>query len=149
MSSPIDLVPYLYHVPSSSHFKFKTSTPTPPQTQTPRKAEDTIDIFSTLFSPATPRPSPTLTPITIFPVNNSTNARPIPHSYQQYSEPKSADSDFGSFVSVPATEDPLSILSSLPSPGLSLPHPIQPAHLPSRPQASQKLKEKAAPKMPA
>lgn len=64
----------------------------------PRNAvhDDTEDIFATLFSPATPRASPTLHPVQDEP------SRPVRHSRSA-----SVDSDFGSFVSVPSSEDPL------------------------------------------
>lgn len=54
------------------------------------------DVFATLFSPATPRASPTLRPVPDEPI------RPVRHSRSV-----SVDSDFGSFVSVPSNEDPL------------------------------------------
>ncbi|KAI0753832.1 TLD-domain-containing protein [Fomes fomentarius] len=61
------------------------------------KGEDKEDIFATLFSPPTPRASPTQTP-----EPESTSSRPARHARTE-----STDSDFGAFVSVPATEDPL------------------------------------------
>nr|VWP00784.1 Transcription factor MBP1 [Ganoderma boninense] len=60
-----------------------------------RKGEDKEDLFATLFSPPTPRASPTRTPEP----NSGWSAR---HARQE-----STDSEFGAFVSVPATEDPL------------------------------------------
>lgn len=59
--------------------------------------DDKEDLFATLFSPATPRASPTLRP-----VPDEPPIRPVRHSRSA-----SIDSDFGSFVSVPSSEDPL------------------------------------------
>ena len=70
---------------------------------------DLDDLFATLFSPATPPASPTpfgSSPIFERPSNNS---RPRVGSISTAS---SADSDFGAFVSVPASEDPLAQQSS-------------------------------------
>ncbi|KAF7799183.1 hypothetical protein EIP86_010414 [Pleurotus ostreatoroseus] len=61
------------------------------------------DIFATLFSPATPRPSPSTSP----PSNGVTRPKAIPRHTRSASI-ASTDSDFGSFVSVPSQEDPLS-----------------------------------------
>ncbi|KAJ3526519.1 hypothetical protein NM688_g8252 [Phlebia brevispora] len=58
------------------------------------------DIFATLFSPATPRPSPATSP----PPGDSGR----PKYGQRHSRTSSTDSEFGSFVSVPSQEDPLS-----------------------------------------
>lgn len=59
--------------------------------------DDKEDIFATLFSPATPRASPT--------------PRSVPDGLLRpavrHSRSASVDSDFGSFVSVPSSEDPL------------------------------------------
>ena len=61
------------------------------------------DLFATLFSPSTPRASPTFEPIPH--EDSAAIARPkLRHSHSRTS---SVDSDFGSFVSVPSTEDPL------------------------------------------
>ncbi|KAK0429587.1 TLD-domain-containing protein [Armillaria borealis] len=60
----------------------------------PAQAKDTeewIDRFATLFSPPTPRASPTDTP------------PPLP----QFDSPRSPDIEFGAFVSVPPSQDPL------------------------------------------
>lgn len=80
-----------------------SSIPIPPLIPLPSNAEtsnsigdDKEDIFATLFSPATPRGSPTLQPVLYEP------SRPTRHS-----RTFSVDSDFGSFVSVPSSEDPL------------------------------------------
>ncbi|KAF8060218.1 TLD-domain-containing protein [Lyophyllum atratum] len=68
--------------------------------------EAMIDKFATLFSPATPRASPTpeSAPMTAVPTRISAR----PHSFHQ--EASGSDSEFGSFVSVSATEDPLASL---------------------------------------
>ncbi|KAI1787086.1 hypothetical protein LXA43DRAFT_870702, partial [Ganoderma leucocontextum] len=60
-----------------------------------QKGDDKEDLFATLFSPPTPRASPTRTPEP----NSGWSGR---HARQE-----STDSEFGAFVSVPATEDPL------------------------------------------
>ncbi|KAJ6625975.1 hypothetical protein B0H10DRAFT_567832 [Mycena sp. CBHHK59/15] len=110
--SPIDSIPVL--IPTSTS---KPSTPTPSATKTraqiEQEAEEAFDKFSTLFSPATPRASPVMPPLTL------PAPTPSSHAYAQ----TSPDSEFGSFVSVPATEDPLSVMT----PGLALPAPMQPA----------------------
>ncbi|KIP02592.1 hypothetical protein PHLGIDRAFT_122314, partial [Phlebiopsis gigantea 11061_1 CR5-6] len=61
------------------------------------------DLFSTLFSPSTPRASPTLgaAPDEEGAGAARPGARPV------HSRTASVDSDFGSFVSVPSAEDPL------------------------------------------
>lgn len=59
------------------------------------------DLFATLFSPPTPRASP-IPPSAPFDTNIS--RPPLP---QRHSRTQSSDSEFGSFVSVPASEDPL------------------------------------------
>ena len=68
------------------------------------------DIFATLFSPATPRASPTLNP-----VPDGSSVEPIRPRMRSHSRTSSVDSDFGSFVSVPSTEDPLHQLASDPT----------------------------------
>lgn len=65
------------------------------------------DIFATLFSPATPRASPTLQPVSDEPATESTRPRMRTHC-----RTSSTDSEFGSFVSVPSAEDPLHQLAS-------------------------------------
>lgn len=111
MESPIDAIPSL--VPTAP-----SKTPIPYQSISQVKDEEAIDKFATLFSPATPRASPTLVPI--FTDASSSHSRPHPH---QVDTPTSGDSDFGSFVSVSAADDPL---SSFPSPGFALPSSMQP-----------------------
>ncbi|KAI0049064.1 hypothetical protein FA95DRAFT_1489959, partial [Auriscalpium vulgare] len=69
--------------------------PAPPETNTSSR-EQKEDIFSTLFSPATPRASPTLDP-----VPDANPRRPHPRTFS------TSSADFGSFISVPAAEDPL------------------------------------------
>ncbi|KAI0799627.1 hypothetical protein BC629DRAFT_1675246 [Irpex lacteus] len=73
----------------------------PPLIPLPSEAERSLrdeeeDVFATLFSPATPRGSPTLRPV------QDESQRPSRHA-----RTTSVDSDFGSFVSVPSAEDPL------------------------------------------
>ncbi|KAJ7854713.1 hypothetical protein B0H14DRAFT_2226756, partial [Mycena olivaceomarginata] len=100
-------------------------------------AEEAFDKFSTLFSPATPRASPVFDPLSL-PALAPTQQIPIqPHRnpIQTHSRSQShgfgglsPDSEFGSFVSVPAAQDPLSL--SLMTPGADLDHrldtPLQP-----------------------
>ncbi|KAH9943635.1 hypothetical protein B0H21DRAFT_823619 [Amylocystis lapponica] len=62
--------------------------------------DDKDDLFATLFSPPTPRASPTLPP---------SNAPPA----RYHTRTESVDSEFGSFVSVPSTDDPLRASSSV------------------------------------
>ncbi|KAJ7153463.1 TLD-domain-containing protein [Mycena crocata] len=113
--SPIDSIPVLIPIPASS----KPPTPAPPPTKTraqlDREAEEAFDKFSTLFSPPTPRASPELPPLAL-PVQ--TKPAHAAHAAPQMSP----DSEFGSFVSVPAAQDPLSLMT----PGLDLPTPMQP-----------------------
>ncbi|KAH9476519.1 Oxidation resistance protein 1 [Psilocybe cubensis] len=87
--------------------------------------EADIDKFATLFSPSTPRASPTLVSqalpdvgdvahIGVAPTQRS-QPQPQPHSYRHRrtlstasrASTSSQQSDFGAFVSVPASEDPL------------------------------------------
>ncbi|KAJ7271123.1 TLD-domain-containing protein [Mycena rebaudengoi] len=105
--SPLNSIPVL--VPTS-----KSPTPTPPiktRAQIDQEAEEAFNKFSTLFSPPTPRASPVLSPLFV----------PLQPPSAHAPEP-SPDSEFGSFVSVPAEEDPL---SSLMTPGLDLPPPLE------------------------
>ena len=62
------------------------------------RGEDKEDLFATLFSPPTPRASPTRTP-------EPTSGWSARHARQE-----STDSEFGAFVSVPAAEDPLRLV---------------------------------------
>ncbi|KAI0071231.1 TLD-domain-containing protein [Panus rudis PR-1116 ss-1] len=66
------------------------------------------DVFAALFSPATPRASPTLGPTT-----SESDVPTIgrPSAPYQHSRTYSTDSEFGAFVSVPSTEDPLAASS--------------------------------------
>ncbi|KAJ7852961.1 TLD-domain-containing protein [Mycena leptocephala] len=117
--SLIDSIPVLIPVPASS----KPPIPTPPapktRAQIDLEAEEAFDKFSTLFSPATPRASPVLDPLFLPEQPRAT-----------YEVPEmSPDSEFGSFMSVPAAEDPLSLLT----PGLGLASPMQPESTAARP----------------
>ncbi|KAJ7459501.1 TLD-domain-containing protein [Mycena galericulata] len=113
--SPLDSIPVLVPVPAPS----KPQTPTPSTLKTPaqidREAEEAFDKFSTLFSPPTPRASP------IDPLFLPSENQPTQAPYETL-----PDSEFGSFVSVPAAQDPLSLLASTPS-------SVQPANPSSRP----------------
>jgi hypothetical protein len=81
--------------------------PLPPGSEQTTHYNAKDDIFATLFSPATPRASPTLRP-----VPDDSPAEPIRPKMRSHSRTSSVDSDFGSFVSVPSTEDPLYSLAS-------------------------------------
>ncbi|KAI0776556.1 TLD-domain-containing protein [Trametes elegans] len=63
----------------------------------PKTRDEKADVFATLFSPPTPRASPTLTP-------EPGQSQPAGHTRTE-----STDSDFGAFVSVSASEDPLQL----------------------------------------
>ncbi|KAF7369793.1 Zn(2)-C6 fungal-type domain-containing protein [Mycena venus] len=118
--SLIDSIPVLVPVPASS----KPTTPTPPTKKTraelDREAEEAFDKFSTLFSPATPRASPILDPLSL----------PVQTQSKKFAAEMSPDSEFGSFVSVPAAQDPLSLMT----PGLDLDTPMQPEGRPGQPR---------------
>ncbi|KAI8992721.1 hypothetical protein BD414DRAFT_385186, partial [Trametes punicea] len=62
-----------------------------------RSSDDKDDVFATLFSPPTPRASPTHTP-------EPGQSRPARHARTE-----STDSEFGAFVSVSTAEDPLQL----------------------------------------
>lgn len=80
-----------------------------PGQQPPGFANDKDDVFATLFSPPTPRASPSRTP-------EPGQTRPARHMRTE-----STDSDFGAFVSVPAAEDPLHPGEEAADPVFSLP----------------------------
>lgn len=84
---------------SSSNCKIPPLIPLPAPSAT--KSDATEDLFATLFSPPTPPASPIPGPI--FDSIAPTTSRPIPHT-RRASTPSS---DFGSFVSVSASDDPL------------------------------------------
>ncbi|KAH9985253.1 hypothetical protein BJV77DRAFT_122354 [Russula vinacea] len=97
MPSPLKSISPLIPVPAGN------GTRIPPPSK-----PDLDDLFATLFSPATPPASPLLSASSsIFTLPS--NPRPPVGSINSAS---SADSDFGAFVSVPASEDPLAQLSS-------------------------------------
>lgn len=125
MSSSLESISPLIPVPA------RNGTPLPPP---PNKA-DLDDLFATLFSPATPPASPTpFGSSSIF--EHPSNTRPRVGSISTAS---STDSDFGLFVSVPASEDPLA------QPPLREPSPSKPsaAH-PSGPSADFFAEARAA-----
>ncbi|KDQ50806.1 hypothetical protein JAAARDRAFT_62966 [Jaapia argillacea MUCL 33604] len=81
------------------------------------------DKFATLFSPPTPRPSPGCSPRSLTPILTTT-IRPATLHKTHSRTPSSSHSDFGSFVAVPATEDPLGGVA-----GAAMPFtPIQNVH---------------------
>ncbi|KAJ3482355.1 hypothetical protein NLI96_g7033 [Meripilus lineatus] len=96
MSHSINDIPSLIPLPSSSHNSTTTTT-----THT---SDDKEDIFATLFTPSTPRASPTLAPVPDDRLIDLPPSKPFSH---RHTRTVSTDSDFGAFVSVPATEDPL------------------------------------------
>lgn len=71
------------------------AVPSPPGTASKSSSQE--DLFATLFSPPTPRASPTPAA-----AQSSYTSRPYAHSRSQ-----STSSDFGAFVSVSASDDPL------------------------------------------
>jgi len=94
-----------------------------------KEREANIDKFAVLFSPSTPRASPVLQPATLppstepgpsstsaplfdHPTRSSQPSRPPPRPHNPPSRPSSivstSSSDFGSFVGVSPTDDPLS-----------------------------------------
>ncbi|KAG7098010.1 hypothetical protein E1B28_005318 [Marasmius oreades] len=100
MPSSIDSIPPLVPLPATS------DSTTSAANKGHALDEDMVDKFATLFSPPTPRASPT--------GFDSIWKTPAPSSYQHpYPQPPrhersmSSDSDFGAFVSVAASEDPL------------------------------------------
>ncbi|TRM61207.1 hypothetical protein BD626DRAFT_83726 [Schizophyllum amplum] len=94
--------------------------------------EAAFDKFATLFSPPTPRASPT---------SEAKNAKDARATAPPHRPPIAvSDSDFGSFVSVSANEDPLSFMSSSAN---VLPPPMQPSFAPLTPQPTR------TPTMPA
>ncbi|PPQ91095.1 hypothetical protein CVT25_013133 [Psilocybe cyanescens] len=88
-----------------------------------RKQEEDFDKFATLFSPSTPRASPTLISLSLPDVgqNEDPPKSNAPRHHRTVST-SSQQSDFGAFVSVPAFEDPLSAgISSFEEEGLQTP----------------------------
>ncbi|KAI0289267.1 TLD-domain-containing protein [Russula brevipes] len=110
MPSPLDSISPLIPVPAG------TGTPIPPPTKT-----DIDDLFATLFTPSTPPASPLgSSPIFSLPSNPRSRVGSI-------STASSTDSDFGAFVSVPASEDPLaqsSLIDESP-PEAPVSHPLK------------------------
>ncbi|KAH8093096.1 TLD-domain-containing protein [Cristinia sonorae] len=66
----------------------------------PNNHDDKEDLFATLFTPSTPRASPTLRPVQDDDLAQA--LRPLRHT-----RTASVDSEFGAFVSVSSAEDPL------------------------------------------
>jgi hypothetical protein len=103
MPPPLHSISPLIPVPPSN------KSPVPP----PNKA-DLDDLLATLFAPVTPPASPLPNGSSSSIFSHSSNPRPRVGSISAAS---STDSDFGAFVSVPASEDPLA------PPSLSEPTP--------------------------
>ncbi|KAG5219807.1 oxidation resistance protein [Salix suchowensis] len=91
-----------------------TATSSTTSSSNPADLEADFDKFATLFSPATPRASPTQQAIPL-PDIESRSAPTQPHHSRRGPSTGSAD-DFGAFVSVPAVEDPLAAFDTLDSP---------------------------------
>ncbi|KAF9218650.1 TLD-domain-containing protein [Gyrodon lividus] len=104
MSNSMPSMPPLVPLPSQSCAQTLSSSDFPSQKKSQLNESD-IDRFATLFSPATPPATPRLTPTGQPPVTAPTS-RPI---YQRKRTHSSADSEFGTFVSVPPSQDPLSL----------------------------------------
>ncbi|KIJ64193.1 hypothetical protein HYDPIDRAFT_112140 [Hydnomerulius pinastri MD-312] len=114
MTTPLPSIPPLIPLPSQSHQQSKSSSSSqPPWTQDSTSSEimtltqpdeSDIDRFATLFSPATPPATPTL----IFREQPPTTTVPSRPAHQRHRTQSSADSEFGAFVSVPPSQDPLS-----------------------------------------
>ncbi|KAF9494142.1 TLD-domain-containing protein [Pleurotus eryngii] len=98
-----------------------TATSSTTSSSNPVDLEADFDKFATLFSPATPRASPTQQAIPL-PDIESRSAPTQPHHSRGGPSTGSAD-DFGAFVSVPAVEDPLAAFDTLDSP-LAEPHTL-------------------------
>ncbi|KAL0952980.1 hypothetical protein HGRIS_007192 [Hohenbuehelia grisea] len=99
---------------------------------TPSGDEANIDKFATLFSPATPRASPVLGPVDAQSTHSTQPVplRPRPQPRARQSTAGDTDSEFGSFVSVSANEDPLSSFGSFdsnPETSFALPPPLKPS----------------------
>ncbi|KAJ7582643.1 TLD-domain-containing protein [Mycena floridula] len=95
---PIDAIPSLVPLPASRPDKNVEPDVLP-------------DAFSTLFSPPTPRASPTIPSLAL----DMQTISPVAH--EQHDLLRSADSEFGSFVS--AGDDPLSVSAPLAAPDSS------------------------------
>ncbi|KAJ4482069.1 TLD-domain-containing protein [Lentinula aciculospora] len=83
---------------------FPPLIPVPSEQSSSDAKEQLEEEFATLFSPPTPRASPELPSDIIF--------KPLTRSIQQHEASNSPDSEFGSFISVPPSEDPLAFTAS-------------------------------------
>ncbi|KAK1220749.1 oxidation resistance protein 1 [Marasmius sp. AFHP31] len=113
----IKRVPPLYHHQHQNELYTNTTSHPRPRLrlkatgEEPQRVNDRQIRYSLLlFSPPTPRASPTRE------INDADGdsiwktpapSRPPPSTQQQHWEPSTPDSEFGAFVSVPASEDPL------------------------------------------
>ncbi|KAJ7203581.1 TLD-domain-containing protein [Mycena pura] len=89
--SPINSIPSLIPLPASTSPPPARKSPAQPT----READDAFDKFSNLFLPPTPHASPIPSPV---------------QTHRTHTAPQvSPDFEFGSFVSVPAPQDPLSL----------------------------------------
>ncbi|KAH7908565.1 TLD-domain-containing protein [Hygrophoropsis aurantiaca] len=101
MSTPLQSIPSL--IPPPKHHQSQFSRPSHPNSPPTKSLIDDPDVdrFAALFSPATPPASPILG-------GGGTPAMPFVTQRTPHRSHMSMDSEFGSFVSVPPTQDPLS-----------------------------------------
>ncbi|KAH9926650.1 TLD-domain-containing protein [Epithele typhae] len=81
--------------------RFSPLIPLPAQQPHPQDTDGKEDVFATLFSPPTPRATPT--------PSESAGRSAAGPSFNAHARTTSVDSDFGAFVSVSASEDPLGL----------------------------------------
>ncbi|EIW75007.1 TLD-domain-containing protein [Coniophora puteana RWD-64-598 SS2] len=110
-----------YHVPLPRPSSSQTKVSTPPNALD----SNNIDRFASLFSPgpshkASTQPTPSGGPL-FSPAGPTSPSRPTHHR----SFSSSIGSDFGAFVSVPATDDPLSAFLPI-TPGFGAPQAVKP-----------------------
>ncbi|ESK87364.1 oxidation resistance protein 1 [Moniliophthora roreri MCA 2997] len=104
----------LIPVPSSSSLQPRPQPQPQPASlsKSKRDEEEMYDRFATLFSPPTPRASPSPTPPPIWAPPSKPKTNPV---IPRRTIPESPMDDFGAFVSVPPAEDPLAPSSSFAS----------------------------------
>jgi len=92
--------PTSYRPSPRSIARFEDQPRTPPPPPRHHLDESDIDRFASLFMPATPPGTPTQT------THEQAKIKPCQHR-RTHTESSSSDSDFGPFVSVPPSQDPL------------------------------------------